>query len=71
MRWIDPMAILSLIWAIFYDSRVFMGTLCTKSNPQNPNSLCLKMKSLEGMIKSIMSSIIPIYSDISSEFEKE
>ena len=48
-----------------------MGTLYTKSYLQNPKGLYPKIKSLKGIIRSIASGIIPIYSDISWEFQKE
>ena len=57
--WVDLEALLSILWTIFHDARRFMKITCTKADLLDPKGMFPKIRSSDGLIRSMESSIIP------------
>ena len=69
--WVEPVAILSILWAIFSNLRIFIGIACSKEDLRDPSGIQLKSQSLNGLIRNIESSIILRRDNISWDFQRE
>ena len=71
IQWLDPWAILSIIWAIFKDFRDFFGVACTKSNLLESMGRRPTINSLEGVVRNIAGGMIPVRHNIGWDFKRE
>ena len=71
IRWLDPWAIMSIIWAIFKDFRDFFGIACTKADFLEVDGRLPVVNSLEGVVRNIAGGMIPVRHDIGWDFKRE
>ena len=69
--WVEPEALISILWIIFHDARRFMGITCTKLDLLDPKGVRPKIRSTDGLIRNMESGIIPRRDDVSWDFRKE
>ena len=69
--WVEPEALLSILWTVFYDARMFMGVACAKADLLDPRGIRPRIQSIRGLIRNMESDIIPRRDNISWEFRKE
>jgi len=71
VKYIDPIKILSIVWTLFMDGRIFFGTSCTKADLEDAGGVRPEVRSLKGLIATIKGGVIPTRDDILWEFRKE
>ena len=69
--WVEPEALIRILWAAFCDARRLMDMTCAKVDLLDPKGMHPKIRSADRLIRSMKSGIMPSRDDASCNFRKE
>jgi len=71
VQYLDPETILSILWTLFLDARIFFGTAVSKANLQDPRGIRPDCPSMNGLIENMRGSFIGRRDNIPWEWRRE
>ena len=69
--WVEPDALLRILWTMLHDARRFMGITFTNVDLIDPQGMHPKIRSADGLIRNTYIGIMPRRDDDIWDFRKD